>query len=68
MKDVINKLDKKVVIVVCAAGNDGAKNIHNMKYPARNSQTICVGERDQNGHPCGFHQLVVKYMLIALGE
>ena len=54
MKDTIKKLDNNGVIVVCAAGNDGATNIHNIKYPARYPQTICVGAHDRNGHPCGF--------------
>ena len=40
MKDAIKKLDKQEVIVVCAAGNDGAKDLHNIKYPARYPQTI----------------------------
>ena len=44
MKDAIKKLDSKGVIVVCAAGNDGAEDSHNVniKYPARYPQTICV--------------------------
>ena len=52
MKDAIKKLDKQEVIVVCAAGNDGAKDLHNIKYPARYPQTIWA--YDWNGHPCGF--------------
>ena len=53
MKDAIKKLDSKGVIVVCAAGNDGAKDIC-IKYPARYPQTICVGAHDWYGHPCSF--------------
>ena len=64
MKDAITTLVSNGVIVVCAAGNDGEKNIHNVKYPARFSQTTCVGAHDRNGRPCGFHQLVVKYMFL----
>ena len=28
--------------MVCAAGNDGAKDLHNVKYSACYPQTICV--------------------------
>ena len=69
MKDAIKKLDNKGVIVVCAAGNDGAKDSHNVniKYPARYPQTICVGAHDRDGHPCGFSS-VGKIDVFALGK
>ena len=51
MKDAIKKLDSKGVIAVCAAGNDGAKDINNIKYPELYPQTICVGAHDRNGYP-----------------
>ena len=68
MKDVIIKLYTKGVIVVCAAGNDGAKDIHNIKYPARYPQTICVGAHNRNGHPCGFSSVGREIDVFALGE
>ena len=68
MKDAIKKLDNQGVIVVCAAGNDGAKNIHNIKYPARYPQTISVGAHDRDGHPCGFSSVGEKIDVFALGE
>ena len=67
MKDAIKKLDSKGVIVVCAAGNDGAKDIHNIKYPARYPQTICVGAHNRKGRPCDF-SAVGKIHVLALGE
>ena len=60
MEDAIKELDKKGIIVVCAAGNDGAKDLTNIKYPARYPQTICVGAHDRNGHPVVFRQSVMK--------
>ena len=54
MYEAISMLDNNGVIVVCAAGNDGAKDGNNIKYPASYAQTICVGAHDRNGHPCGF--------------
>ena len=68
MKDAIMKLHSKGVIVVCAAGNDGAKNIHNIKYPARYPQTICVGAHDRYGRPCGFSSVGSEIHVFALGE
>ena len=68
MKDAITTLVSNGVIVVCAAGNEGAKNIHNVKYPARFSQTICVGEHDRNGRPCGFSSVGSEIHVFAPGE
>ena len=68
MKDAIMKLHSNGVIVVCAAGNDGAKNIHNIKYPARYPQTICVGAHDRYGRPCGFSSVGSEIHVFALGE
>ena len=70
MKDAINKLDSKGVIVVCAAGNDGANNRRNIKYPACYPQTICVGAHDRNGHPCSFSSVGGERAIdfFALGE
>ena len=69
MKDAIKKLDSKGVIVVCAAGNDGAEDSHNVniKYPACYPQTICVGAHDRDGHPCGFSS-VGEIDVFALGK
>ena len=67
MEDAIKELDKKGVIVVCAAGNDGAKDLTNIKYPARYPQTICVGAHDRNGHPCGFSSVGDEIDVLALG-
>ena len=68
MKDAIMKLDSKGVIVVCAAGNDGAKNIHNIKYPALYPQTICVGANDRYGNLCDFSSVGEEVDVLALGE
>ena len=68
MKEAIKKLVSNGVIVVCAAGNDGAKNIHNVKYPARFSQTICVGAHNRDGRPCGFSSVGSEIHFFALGE
>ena len=70
MKDVIIKLDSKGVIVVCAAGNDGAENLENIKYPARYPQTISVGASNREGHECGFSSVgkEIHVDVLALGE
>ena len=68
MKDAIKKLYNKGVIVVCAAGNDGAKDRNNIKYPARYPQTICVGAHDRKGHPCGSSSVGEEIDVLALGE
>ena len=67
MEDAIKELDKKGVIVVCAAGNDGARDLTNIKYPARYPQTICVGAHDRYGHPCGFSSVGDEIDVLALG-
>ena len=67
MEDAIKELDRKGVIVVCAAGNDGARDRHNIKYPARYPQTICVGAHDRYGQPCGFSSVGHEIDVLALG-
>ena len=67
MEKAIKELDKKGVIVVCAAGNDGAKDLTNIKYPARYPQTICVGAHDRYGQPCGFSSVGDEIDVLALG-
>ena len=67
MEGAIKKLDEKGVIVVCAAGNDGAKDLTNIKYPACYPRTICVGAHDRNGHPCGFSSVGDEINVLALG-
>ena len=67
MEDAIMKLHSKGVIVVCAAGNDGARDIHNIKYPACYPQTICVGAHDRDGNRCGFSSVGEEVDVLALG-
>ena len=67
MEDAIMELHSKGVIVVCAAGNDGARDIHNIKYPARYPQTICVGAHDRDGNRCGFSSVGEEVDVLALG-
>ena len=68
MKDAIIKLDSKGVIVVCAAGNDGAENLENIRYPALYPPTISVGASNRKGHACGFSSVGKKIDVLALGE
>ena len=69
MENAIKKLGSEGVIVVCAAGNDGARDRNNIKYPACYPQTICVGAHDRYGQPCGFSSVgdEIDVDVLALG-
>ena len=48
----IQKLHRKKVIVVCAAGNHGKKDKVNIRFPASLDEVICVGAHNRTGDRC----------------
>ena len=67
----IQKLHRKKVIVVCAAGNHGKKDKVNVRFPASLNEVICVGAHDRNGDRCSrsSHDVSTrKCDVLALGD
>ena len=65
---VIQALDQRSVIVVCAASNEGAIDKKAIWYPARYRETICIGSHDRYGKPSSFSPVGEDMDFLALGE
>lgn len=64
LHDALKKAHAKGVIVVCAAGNDGAE----VDYPAAFQETIAVGAVDKNGNACEFSSRGKEIVVAAPGQ
>jgi len=64
LHDAIKRAHAQGVIIVCAAGNDGAA----VDYPAAFAETIAVGAVDKHGHVCEFSSRGKEIAVAAPGQ
>ena len=68
LHQAIKELDKRGVIIVCAASNVGAVDSSAIYYPARFSETICIGSHNRYGNRSQFSPVGDEMEFLALGE
>ena len=68
LHQAIKELDIRGVIIVCAASNVGAMDSSAIYYPARFSETICIGSHNQHGNRSQFSPVGDEMEYLALGE
>ena len=68
IRDAINDLMKKRIIVVCAASNHGHKYSQPISYPARLGNLLCIGSHGPNGKPSDFSPVGQEIDFLAPGE
>ena len=67
MHECIKTLDDKGIIIVCSGSNDGAVS-NSIAYPARFSQTICIGSNTAGLNRSDFSPVGDKMDFLAVGE
>ena len=65
---VIQKLTLKNVIIVAAAGNQGAMQDDSVSYPATFGDVICVGSHTKHGHASPFSSQGRQIDVLAPGQ
>ena len=68
LHQAIKDLDKRGVIIVCAASNVGAMDSSAIYYPACFPETICIGSHNRYGNRSQFSPVGDEMEFLALGE